>query len=253
MPIPASPLSKTTWPRPSCDLRPALPQQADFGLPPHQRGEAPRAGHVQATLRPALPHHTIHLEGRVHTLERVGAQIVADKIALHQLLRRGADDHGIGGRQPLEAGRNVRRLAQGELFRRPPPPISPTTTRPVWIPTRTASRTPCCCSRRRGERSHGLDHRQAGPHGPLRVVFMRQRIAKVDQQAIPQVLGNVPVKALDDRGTGGLVGPHHVAVVFRVELPGQRGRVHQVTEQDRELAAFGLWGRRTRRLAGRGG
>jgi hypothetical protein len=41
---------------------------------------------------------------------------VADEIALDQLLRRRADDHGIGRCQPLEAGGNIRRVAQGELF-----------------------------------------------------------------------------------------------------------------------------------------
>jgi hypothetical protein len=33
---------------------------------------------------------------------------------------------------------------------------------------------------------------------------MRLGIAKVDQQAITEILGNMPLKALDDLGTGGL-------------------------------------------------
>ena len=88
-----------------------------------------------------------------------------------------------------------------------------------------------------------LENAQARPAGPLGVVFVRLGIAKVHQQAIAQILRNIPVKALDHRGAGLLVGPHHVAPVFRVELPGQAGRVHQVAEQHRELAAFGLWRR----------
>ena len=35
---------------------------------------------------------------------------------------------------------------------------------------------------------------------------------------------------------------YDLAEVFGVELAGEDGRVHQVTEQHRELAAFGLWG-----------
>ena len=50
---------------------------------------------------------------------------------------------------------------------------------------------------------------------------MRLRIAKVDEQAIAQILGNMPVKALDDGRAGGLIGAHHLAEVFRVELPGE--------------------------------
>ena len=86
-------------------------------------------------------------------------------------------------------------------------------------------------------------HPQPGPHGPLGVIFVRLGIAKVDQQAIAEVLGDMPLKALDHLGAGVLVGPHHLPQLFRVELAGERGRVHQVTEQHGELAAFGV-GRR---------
>jgi hypothetical protein len=45
----------------------------------------------------------------------------------------------------------------------------------------------------------------------------------------------------DHLGAGVLIGPHHVAPLFQVEPAGEHRRVHQVTEQHRELAAFGLW------------
>jgi hypothetical protein len=45
-------------------------------------------------------------------------------------------------------------------------------------------------------------------------------------QASTKVLRNVAVKALDDGGAGGLIGAHHLAVVFRVKVPGQDSRVH---------------------------
>ena len=72
---------------------------------------------------------------------------------------------------------------------------------------------------------------------------MRLGIAEVHQQAVAEVLSNV-AKALDDLGTGGLIGPHHGAEVFHIELTRQGRRVHQITEQDGELAPFrvrGLW------------
>ena len=57
------------------------------------------------------------------------------------------------------------------------------------------------------------------------------------------------VKALDHLDTGGLIGQHNLAEVFRVELTGQSCRVGQVAEQHRKLAAFrlrrmrcGAWG-----------
>jgi hypothetical protein len=43
---------------------------------------------------------------------------------------------------------------------------------------------------------------------------------------------------------GLLIGPHHLAQLFRVELAGKRGRVYQITKQHGELATFGVRGRR---------
>src|SRR5215831_9734549 len=99
---------------------------------------------------------------------------------------------------------------------RPPPLISPTTTRPVWMPSRTASWTPCSRTSR----------------------ALSEVIAEVDQQAIAQILGDVAVKALDHLGTRGLIRQDHVAQLFRIQLAGQRRRVDQIAEQHRELAAL---------------
>jgi hypothetical protein len=65
-------------------------------------------------------------------------------------------------------------------------------------------------------------------------------ITQTDQQPIAQILGDVPVKALNDLGPGGLVSPHRLAQIFRVQLCGEGGRIDEVTKQHRELAAFGL-------------
>ena len=89
----------------------------------------------------------------------------------------------------------------------------------------------------------GLHDPQPGPHGPLGIIFVRQGIAEVDEQAIAEILRDMPLKAGDHLGAGLLIGPHHLAEVFRVELAGERGRVHQVTEQHGELAPFRVWGR----------
>src|SRR4029450_440443 len=69
---------------------------------------------------------------------------------------------------------------------------------------------------------------------------MRQWVAEVDEQAITEILGDMPIIASDYLGAGVLIGPHHLAQLFRVELAGEHGRVHQVTEQHSELAAFGI-------------
>ena len=52
----------------------------------------------------------------------------------------------------------------------------------------------------------------------------------------------MPVKALDDLGTDGLVGAHDLAQVFGVEVAREPSRVHQGAKHDRELATLGLRG-----------
>jgi hypothetical protein len=90
------------------------------------------------------------------------------------------------------------------------------------------------------ELAQGLHHAQSSAHGPLGVIFVRPGVAKVDEQAIAQILRDMPVKAGDHLGAGILIGPHHLVQLFRVKLASESGRVHQVTKQHRQLAAFSL-------------
>jgi hypothetical protein len=72
---------------------------------------------------------------------------------------------------------------------------------------------------------------------------MRQGVAEVDEQPIPEILRDMPLKAGDYLGTDLLIGPHHLTQVFGIELARERGGIHQITEQHGELAAFGFRGR----------
>jgi hypothetical protein len=90
----------------------------------------------------------------------------------------------------------------------------------------------------RVELPQGFEHPEPGPHGALGIIFVRQRVAEVHEQTVAEILRDMPLKARNHLGTGVLIGPHHLAQLFRVELAGEHGRVHQVTEQHGELAAF---------------
>src|SRR5437016_3169990 len=50
------------------------------------------------------------------------------------------------------------------------------------------------------------------------------------------------LEALDDLGTGGLIGSDHLPEVFRVETAGEGRGIHQVAEQHGELTALGVSG-----------
>ena len=50
------------------------------------------------------------------------------------------------------------------------------------------------------------------------VIFMGLGIAKVDEEPIPEELGDMSIVALDNLGTDPLIRTDHVTIVFRVEL-----------------------------------
>ena len=150
----------------------------------------------------------------------------------------------------MQAGGDVRRLAEGQLFvPRPAPDLAHHHL--TRMDAETHSELYPVLLRQAGiEWSHGLYHPQPGPHGPRGVIFVRLGPAEVHEQAIAEILGDVSVIAGDHLRAGVLIGPHHFAQLFGVELAGQDGRVHQIAKQHGELPAFGVWGvRRWRRRA----
>src|SRR5262245_9920065 len=112
------------------------------------------------------------------------------------------------------------------------------------MPRRTPRCTPRPCSRSTLSCPRASTIASPARTARLGVIFVRPGVAEVHEQAIAEVLGDMPVKARNHLGAGLLIGPHHLAEILRVELAGERGRVDQVTEQYRELAAFrlrGIW------------
>ena len=96
------------------------------------------------------------------------------------------------------------------------------------------------------------DHGQPGAHRPLGVVLVRDRPAKIGQDAVAQILSDMAFEPADDLRAGRLVRLHHRAQVLGIEPRRQRGRADQVAEQHGQLTAFGLDGpqRRCYRLCG---
>jgi hypothetical protein len=90
------------------------------------------------------------------------------------------------------------------------------------------------------EGGDGLDNAQTGVDRAPGLVFMSRGIAKIDQQAIAEILGDIAIIGLERGRSRGLVGTHHRAVVFGIESLGEIGRGDQVTEHHRDLPAFGL-------------
>src|SRR6516162_8550524 len=90
------------------------------------------------------------------------------------------------------------------------------------------------------EVSHGSKNFQTSSDSPLCIIFMGVGIAEIDEQTVTEQLGDMPIVALDDFCTSRLIRTDHVTPVFRVELAGQLGGIHEVAEHHSELAAFGV-------------
>ena len=158
----------------------------------------------------------------------------------------------------MQAGRQVGGLAEGELFLARSAPHVADYHQP-GMDAQAHGQVHRTLLRQAGiELSEGCDYPKSGPDGPLGVVFVCQGIAKVDEDAIAQILRDMPLKAGDHLGTGVLIGPHHLTQLFWVELAGECRRVHQVTKEHGELAPFrvrqrdGGWGDNLRVRSGKG-
>ncbi len=73
-----------------------------------------------------------------------------------------------------------------------------------------------------------------------RVILVSERVTKVDEHAVAEILGDVSVEALGACGAGLLIGGHHFGQGFGIETLGELGGVDQVAEHHGELAVLAL-------------
>src|SRR2546427_90867 len=59
-------------------------------------------------------------------------------------------------------------------------------------------------------------HTKTRAYSPMRIVFMGLGIAKVDEQSIPQELGDMPIVASNHLRTSGLIRTDHVPILLWV-------------------------------------
>ena len=71
---------------------------------------------------------------------------------------------------------------------------------------------------------------------------MRLGVAEIGENAVAHLFGDEATVALDQFGAAMMIGGHDAPQVLRVEPCRECGRTHQVTELNRQLAAFGRCG-----------
>ena len=158
------------------------------------------------------------------------------------LARALRQDEHAGLCDPLQACREVRRLADDAAFLR------------LSRSDQVADHDQPGCdpdphlqgqSSRGDELGHRFDEREAGLHRALGVVFMSLGIAEIDQYAVAHILGDKPAVAFDDRRAAAMIGADDLPQVLGIELGRKGGRTDQVAEHQCELTAFsGVPGRR---------
>ena len=228
---------------------PAALEELAFLVTPDQRLEAGGDGDFPAAPRLALLENPMQMERRSALLVGTLTEVLAEEIALGQPMRGLADRDGIGCGQPLDLGRDVGRLAQGEL-------LAARTGAHLahhdgaGVDADTDRDAQGVAGLQRGvQRADRLHDPEPGAHGALRIVLVRLRVAVVDEEAVAEVLRDVSLEALDHLGTARLVGAHHLAEVLGVETARERRRPDEIAEEHRELAA--LLACRRRRLSHR--
>src|SRR5438105_4130767 len=92
----------------------------------------------------------------------------------------------------------------------------------------------------RVERPDGVDDAERSADRPLGVILVRFGEPEVHKHPVAEVLCDVALELLDHLCTDALVGSHQLSELLGVEALGQDRRLHEVTEHDGKLAAFGL-------------
>ena len=167
-------------------------QYVELALPTHKRRQTPAAQRLEATARPALAYGTPCSHRLGEALQLVGAEIGQVEQLADQPSSRGRDDHCAGLSQRLQTCRQVWHVANDHLFARRP-----------FANQVAHHRKPCGDPDPRLQPnvrvglklSKHLNQREPGPHGPLGIVLVRFRPAEVGENAVAQILGDVPVEA----------------------------------------------------------
>src|SRR5262245_18949882 len=163
-------------------------------------------------------------------MERVHPELFENKSPMYQACCHGANHHRIGRGEVLKRCCDVGSFPERKMLL-----PSATTHHPYhdWtgVDAEPHSEVNAVLCRQMGiQRGDGLDNAQASVHRASSIIFMGHGVAKIDQQPISKVLGDMALVALDDLGSGLLVGTDYRAQVFGVELAGELRGAYQITE-----------------------
>jgi hypothetical protein len=141
------------------------------------------------------------------TLQGWSAQVLEIEPRPKEAPGGAGDHHAARLGQPLQAGREVRRLADHRLFLRG---AGADQLADHDAAGGDADPGGEACIIRRCQSCHGGHKVKAGAHRPLGLVFVRLRPAEVRQHAVAHVFRDMPAPTLDHLGAAPLVGTDHL-------------------------------------------
>jgi len=100
------------------------------------------------------------------------------------------------------------------------------------------------------EPRYRLDQGQSTSRRPLRIVFVRARIAKIDHDPVAHISRDETIETPRDLGNGLMIGGDQITQVLGIPPHRQCGRADEVAEHDRELPALNA-GRSRNRIRSR--
>jgi hypothetical protein len=142
--------------------------------------------------------------------------------------------------QGLQAGGEVRRLADNRLFLRRAMADQIADDHQPGSDTDTRLKL----DRFDIEATDGVDRAQPRSYRPLGVVLMGLRVAEIHQDAVAHIPGDKAAGPGDYFGDSAVIGGDHLAQILGIEPRRECGRADQVAEHHRQLPAFGLGLRR---------
>ncbi len=216
-------------------VRPTARQQVDLLFAPDQRAQRGRAQRLEAAFDRTRSKRLPDLHRRAHAPDRDGADVAIFEEIADQTPRLARDHHGAGLGKALQAGGEVRRLADDCPLLRLPAADQIADNDEAGSDADAAGEF---VGRSRPQRGNGADKLQRCQDRPLGIVLLRPRVAEIDQYAVAHIFGDEAVEPADRGGDAMVIRADDLAQILGIELRRQRRRTDQVAEHHRELAAL---------------
>ena len=210
-------------------------QQSEFQLSADQRRKMSGLQRFKAGGRCAEPEDSPGMDGRFQAAHTMLAEISKLKRPAEQPPGRSGNQDLVRTGERLQARRQIWCFShQGKLSSRP------ITDEIAGDDNAAGDSDADLKPLRSGQGGQRLENSQRSVYRAFRIAFARRRETEIGEDAIAQEPRDVAVKKPDRIRATALELKQDLAQVFWIELRRQRGRAHQITNQDGEMTPFGL-------------